>query len=109
MRAKRSYARIKRRLNCDVSVSGTQYVGVVLDLSPGGFFVQTGAAPDVGSIVDITLRQGEGPAIELQAKVANRRSVPRRLTSVARGGLGCSLSAPPESYFRLLGSLSDGR
>ena len=108
MKSNRAHPRLKRRLNCDVSVGGTQYVGVVLDLSPGGFFVQTGALPAVGATVDITLRRGQGPPIELQARVANRRPVPRRLASVARGGLGCSLSSPPESYYQLLGNLSGG-
>jgi len=106
MQGKRAFPRLKRRVSCDVRVDGTRHVGVVLDMSPGGFFVQTSAMPAVGSTLDVTLRQGSSPPVELRARVANSRQVPRRLASVARGGVGCSVTAPPEAYYQLLGSLS---
>ena len=81
-------------------------MGVVMDLSPGGFFVQTGARPEIGSRVDVALRGRDGSTVDVQATVTNRRRVPSRLMSVARGGVGCKIDAPPEDYFRLLGELS---
>ena len=107
MRQRRAFRRIKRRLNCDIRIHGCEYLGVVRDLSPGGFFVQTAAVPAIGSEIWVTLRQQEGPGIPLVAKVANRRRVPRQLTAFERGGIGCSLQTPPpEEYFRLLGELT---
>jgi hypothetical protein len=105
-KAKRAHARIKRRLNCDISVNGVRHVGVVQNLSPGGFFIQTKAPAAVGSIVSVVLCQPAGPGVELEARVANRRDVPQRLATVARGGIGCSVVSPPEAYFELLGSLA---
>ena len=108
MRAERAFPRIKRRVNCDVEVSGNSHVGVVLDLSPGGFFVQTTAPAQIGSKVVIKLHDQDGP-ISVEATVANRRKIPQRLATVARGGLGCALRTPPEDYFQFLGSLTRSR
>ena len=106
MRQRRAFTRLKRRLNCDIRIHGCEYLGVVRDLSPGGFFIQTSVAPAVGSEVWVTLRQQEGPGIPLVAKVTNRRRVPRRLSAFESGGLGCCLETPPpEEYFQLLGKL----
>ncbi len=105
-RRERAFARIKRRLNCDINVNGIRHVGVVQNLSPGGFFIQTAAPAAVGSIVSVVLCRPTGPGVELEARVANRRDVPRRLTTLARGGIGCSVDAPPEAYFELLGALA---
>ncbi len=45
MRQRRAFTRLKRRLSCDIRVHGCEYLGVVRDLSPGGFFIQTSVAP----------------------------------------------------------------
>ncbi len=104
----RKFPRIKRRVNCEVSVDGQRHVGVVLDLSPGGFFVQTRAAPPIGADIVVHLRRTSSDGVEVQAKVANRKATPPRLASVARGGIGCQLTAPPETYFALLEALTTG-
>jgi hypothetical protein len=105
---RRKFPRIKRRVNCEVSIDGRRHVGVVLDLSPGGFFVQTRASPPVGAEIVVHLRRASDDGVEVQAKVANRRPTPARLASVARGGIGCALTAPPETYFAFLQALSPG-
>lgn len=109
MRKERAFPRLKRRINCAVRVHGCEHPGIVRDLSPGGFFVQTPVAPAIGAQVWVTLRQADGSSIPLVAEVTNRRSVPRQLNSLMPAGLGCKLQLlPPEEYFQLLGAL-DGR
>ncbi len=105
-KTKRAFERIKRRVNCDVIVAGARHVGVVLNLSPKGFFVQTGAAADIGAKVGVTLQTHEGETVEVQAVVTNRRRIPRRLVSVERGGFGCALKGPSEDYYQLLADIN---
>ena len=102
---KRRFPRIRRRLRCEVSIDGQRRVGVVLDLSPGGFFVQTQATPEVGAKVLVHMRDPSDRVVDVPVRVANRRAIAPRLRSVARGGIGCEVTAPPEAYFRLLHSL----
>lgn len=106
VRPERQFPRLKRRVNCNVQSEGSQHVGVALDMSPGGFFVQTNATVRLGSTVVIVLHGASGDPIEVEATVANRRRMPRRLATVTRNGFGCSLSTPHEDYFRLLGKIS---
>jgi hypothetical protein len=102
----RAHRRIKRRLNCQVTLDGSSQVGVVMDISPGGFFVQTGGVARVGANVDVALRRHDGSTIDVSATVTNLRRVPRRLATVAKGGLGCRLNAAPESYYAMLSEIT---
>ena len=102
---KRVFPRVKRRVNCNLHISGERYVGVARDLSPRGFFVQTNATPPIGAKVVVKLRGTSGD-FEVEATVANRREIPRRLASVARGGIGCAVTTAPEDYFHFLWSIS---
>lgn len=102
---RRAFQRLNRRVNCDVVLDDDRHVGVVLNLSPRGFFVQTQASPPIGATVAVALRQAQGADVLVEAKVANKRVVPRRMASIARGGIGLSIVAPPEEYFALLGEL----
>ncbi|MCZ6782006.1 MAG: PilZ domain-containing protein [Proteobacteria bacterium] len=104
---RREFARAKRRINCNLMVDGTQYLGVVRDLSPKGFFVQTHAKAPVGSRVVVHLHLVGGNSFELQATVASRRETPRRLAVLAHAGIGCQLSAPaPEGYYHFLADIT---
>ena len=93
-------------MNCNVRFAGNQHVGVVLDLSPGGFFVQTNAKVRLGSKVVVVLHRNAGDPVEVEATVANRREAPRRLASITRTGFGCALRTPQEDYYRFLGPIS---
>ena len=95
----RRFPRLKRRVNCEVSAEGQNHVGVVLDLSPGGFFVQTAATPPIGSIVIVHLRSAAHDGVEVPARVANRRTAPSRFRSVAKGGIGCAVTSNPVRNF----------
>lgn len=98
--------RLKRRVTCDISVHDSRHTGVAVELSPHGFFVQTLAAPAVGSTVRVTLRPPGALEIEVKAKISYRRVLPRMLSVATRGGLGCAIVAPSEGYRELLGELT---
>ena len=108
-RTKRDFQRIKRRVNCAVRVGSKQHVGVVMNLSPGGFFVQTGAIVAIGARVAVALQGRSGETVQVDATVTNRREIPRRLATIARGGLGCKLTSPGESYYQLLAKIDPTR
>lgn len=93
-------------MNCNVLLRGNRHVGVVMDLSPGGFFVQTGAVADIGATVDVALQGRRGGTVEVRATVTNHRAVPRSLASVIRGGIGCRLKGASEDYDRLLAQIT---
>ena len=93
-------------MNCEVTLDGSSHVGVVMDISPGGFFVQTGGAARVGEDVDVALRRHDGSTIDVRATVTNLRRVPRRLATVAKGGLGCRLNTAPDSYYTMLSEIT---
>ncbi len=107
---RRQGSRQKRRVICEIEAEGRRHRGIVLDVSPRGLFVQTDATPGPGTPVRLTLRDGDGDALELDAQVARKRLVPRRLASVATGGIGLRIASAPEEYFRLLsGEMSASR
>ncbi len=106
VRLKRAFSRIKRRVNCNLAVRGREHVGVAIDLSAKGFFLQTSATADIGEQVDVVLQHRGGEAIRVSATVTNRRKIPQQLVSIARGGLGCRLESAPEDYYQLLADIN---
>ncbi len=102
--AKRKFRRMNRRLDCQVIVSGSRYSGVVLNISPRGFFVQTDASPAVGAKIGVELTHRSGETLELEATVANKQKPRRDQLPIARAGIGCKLAVPPEEYYQLLGA-----
>ena len=104
---KRAEARIKKRLACAIFIKGVRQLGIVLDVSSRGLFVQTNAKPAPGDDVRIELTlPGQAKPTTLHATVARVRMVPPRLLSVAQGGIGLMLSNPPEEYFVFVGKLA---
>jgi hypothetical protein len=99
---KRQRQRIRRRITCELVHDGQPHRGIVLDLSETGLFVQTVATPAPGTALRLRLRAAGSEEVEVDAVVARRLAVPPPLNSVARGGIGLRLQAPPASYFRLL-------
>ena len=53
--AGRILERRKRRLPCEVRAGGQQWSGMVLDVSPSGLFVQTGAKVGPGDSLELDL------------------------------------------------------
>ena len=80
-----------------------RHSGLVLNVSPGGLFVQTHARPTSGDSVRVALNvPGGATAMELDATVVWKRVVPASLLRVAQGGVGLCLVNPPEGYYQLL-------
>lgn len=104
--------RFRKRVPCRLSVGGSAYSGMVLNLSRGGLFVQTSAGVRPGDAVDVQLNVPSHPAsIAVAGRVVWKRIVHAQLRSLTQGGVGLRIQNAPESYYRfLLGvSGSDGR
>jgi hypothetical protein len=99
---KRGLSRVKKRLPCELEVDGVTHTGLVLDVSARGLFVQTAATPGPGTSLTVRLHPPGGRAIVVQGRVARRRMVPRRLASLASGGIGLRVESAPEEFFQLL-------
>jgi Tfp pilus assembly protein PilZ len=97
--------RLAKRMTCAVNVGQKRYSGVVLNLSQGGLFVQTSAAPGRGASVALELNPpGAEATIPLQAEVVWRRVVPQQLRASAQGGMGMKIVCADENYY---GALSE--
>jgi hypothetical protein len=107
--ARGALERKKRRMPCDVRFEGRRHSGLVLDLSPSGLFIQTGAKAGPGAPLDLDLSvPGEAQKLRLQAEVVRQRVVPARLRTVAQGGVGVRILNAPEAYYRFMGLLGIG-
>ena len=85
----RLFERKKRRMPCSVTFDGRKHSGLVLDVSPGGLFVQTSAKAEPGDRLDLNLSiPGEEQMVHMQVEVARKVVVPPRLRTVAHGGIG---------------------
>jgi hypothetical protein len=100
---RRKGERLRRRVTCEIESAGSRHRGIVLDVSPRGLFVQTDATPPLDGTVRLRLRV-DGEVLDLEARVARKRVVPRQLASVTAGGLGFRIDSAPEQYFRLFGN-----
>jgi hypothetical protein len=101
---RRGVERLKQRLTCELVMGDRRHPGIVLDVSPTGLFVQTSASPPPGERVRLKLRRSGGAEIEVEASVARRYVVPRRLVSVARGGVGLRIESAFDEYLQLVRS-----
>ena len=106
---KQKEPRTKKRLTCTLEVAGHRHSGIVLDVSPGGLFVQTRAKSETGAEVRIELTvPGASEPLSLTAVVVWQNIVPQQLISVARGGLGFTIVRAPEEYFAFVASFTPG-
>ena len=101
---RRTIERLKQRLTCELVMGDRRHPGIVLDVSPTGLFVQTSASPPPGERVRVNLRRPGGADIEVVASVARRYLVPRRLLSIAHGGVGLQIESASDDYLRLIDS-----
>jgi hypothetical protein len=99
---RRSEQRIKRRLSCELFADGHRYQGIVVDLSASGLFLQTDAALDPGTRVDVLLKGSRFPEVIVRAVVARRRLTPTLLASIIHRGVGLRIVEAPEAYFEAL-------
>jgi Tfp pilus assembly protein PilZ len=82
---------------------------MVLNVSRGGLFVQTGAGPQPGSRVSIDLDlASRSDAVSLGGRVVWRRVVASHLRTLSQGGIGVRIEAAAEAYYRFLSELAGG-
>ncbi len=98
---KRGRVRLPRRLTCQIK-TGTELIsGFVRDVSRTGLFVQTGAAPPTNSIVQVIFSSlGNQPDLRIEAGVARKRIVARRLQPSVPSGIGLEIIPPRDVYER---------
>jgi hypothetical protein len=99
---RRSEQRIRRRLSCELFADGHRYQGIVVDLSASGLFLQTDAALDPGTRVDVLLKGSRFPEVIVRAVVARRRLTPTLLASVIHRGVGLHIVEAPDAYYEAL-------
>ena len=94
---------------CNVTLEGQQHSGLVIDVSPGGLFIQTSAKAQPGDRLDLKLSlPGETQKIPLQVEVVRKVVVPARLLAVAHGGVGVRILNAPEAYYNFMETLGIG-
>jgi hypothetical protein len=101
-------ARYRRRVPCELVHESGRHPGLVLNVSRGGLFVQTGARALPGARVRVALSPSlADPAIALEARVVWKRVASPRLQSFAHGGVGLCIELAPESWYRFLARLAE--
>jgi len=84
--------RVKRRFSCEFLAEGQRYRGIIVELSPSGFFVQTDATTPPGAEVDLHLiGAGAVPDLGLRAIVVRRRMLPAPLATAVRRGIALEI------------------
>jgi hypothetical protein len=99
---RRTQPRIRRRMECEVRFAGWRHRGVVVDASPQGLFVRTGARPTSAAEVEIRMRlPGRSDAMRLRAAPVRMHLAPAPGTGAPRCGMGLRVVEAPESYAAL--------
>jgi Tfp pilus assembly protein PilZ len=102
-----SEPRFKKRVPCGLTVDGSIYGGMVLNVSRGGLFVQTSVGAARGDKVQLDLKLGAAPCpIPIGAQVVWKRLIAPHLRTVIQGGMGLRIRSAPESYYSFLLGLS---
>jgi hypothetical protein len=104
--AGRIFERKRRQMPCTLTLDGRNHGGLVLDVSPGGLYIQSSAKMKPGDQVEIQMTL---PGIEgrhhLQVEVVRKVVVPAQLLKVARGGVGVRIINAPEAYYQFMDDL----
>jgi Tfp pilus assembly protein PilZ len=98
--------RFKKRVPCRLRAPGGAYSGMVLNVSRGGLFVQTGAAASPGEAVRIDLGVDDAVPLAVDACVVWLRVVGAHLRTVTTGGFGARIQYAPDAYFGFLAGLA---
>jgi hypothetical protein len=102
----RIFERKRRQLPCTLTLDGRNHGGLILDVSPGGLFIQSSAKIKPGDQVEIqTTLPGVGGRIRMQVEVVRKVVVPAHLLKVARGGVGVRIINAPEAYYQFMDAL----
>jgi len=104
--AKRIFERKRRQMPCTLTLDGRNHGGLILDISPGGLYIQSSAKMKPGDQVEIQMTiPGIDGRHQLQVEVVRKVVVPAQLLKVARGGVGVRIVNAPEAYYQFMDEL----
>jgi hypothetical protein len=104
--AGRIFERKRRQMPCTLTLDGRNHGGLILDVSPGGLFIQSSAKIKPGDQLEIqTTLPGVEGRLRLQVEVVRKVIVPSQLIKVARGGVGVRIINAPEAYYKFMDDL----
>jgi hypothetical protein len=97
--SRRKHKRIKRRIPVELLVGPQRFQAIVLDVSPGGMFVQTSASLESVTEVQVHIEgTHEYPDMIVRARIARIKRVPPRLAGVVSPGMGLQVIDPPPEF-----------
>jgi hypothetical protein len=104
--AGRIFERKRRQMPCTLTLDGRNHGGLILDVSPGGLYIQSSAKIKPGDQIEIQMTiPGVEGRHQLQVEVVRKVVVPARLLKVARGGVGVRIINAPEAYYQFMDDL----
>jgi hypothetical protein len=102
----RIFERKRRQMPCTLTLDGRNHGGLILNLSPGGLFIQSSAKIKPGDPLEIqTTLPGVEGRVRMQVEVVRKVVVPTHLLKVARGGVGVRIINAPEGYYQFMEAL----
>ena len=102
----RVFERKRRQMPCTLTLDGRNHGGLILDVSPGGLFIQSSAKIKPGDQLEIqTTIPGVEGRVRMQVEVVRKVIVPSHLLKVAHGGVGVRIINAPEGYYHFMEAL----
>ena len=102
----RIFERKRRQMPCTLMLDGRHHGGLILDVSPGGLYIQSSAKIKPGDQLEIQMTiPGVEGRHQLQVEVVRKIIVPARLLKIARGGVGVRIINAPEAYYQFMDDL----
>jgi hypothetical protein len=96
---RREQRRIRRRMECELRFGGLRHRGVVVDASPEGLFVRTGARlTGAGELELRVCLPGRADATRLHATPVRMQLAPEPSTGASRCGVALRVVGAPEAY-----------
>jgi hypothetical protein len=96
---RRTEPRVRQRMECELRFAGVRRRGVVVDASPRGLFVRTGAKPTSAGELEIRVcLPGRRDATRLRAAPVRMQLAPARGTGASRCEVGLRVVEAPQSY-----------
>jgi len=102
----RIFERKRRQMPCTLMLDGRHHGGLILDVSPGGLYIQSSTKIKPGDQLEIQMTiPGVEGRHQLQVEVVRKIIVPARLLKIARGGVGVRIINAPEAYYQFMDDL----
>ena len=102
----RIFERKRRQMPCTLMLDGRHHGGLILDVSPGGLYIQSSAKIKPGDQLEIQMTiPGVEGRLQLQVEVVRKVIVPARLLKIAHGGVGVRIINAPEAYYQFMDDL----